>query len=106
MKEKNLEICVLLDYYGELLGENRREAVDLYYNEDLSLSEIAQHLDISRQGVRDLIKHGEKALAEYEQKLHLLKKNAAMREVVQKIIELSGDGEAKRLACGLLDKYL
>ena len=48
---KNLEISVLLDFYGEMLTEKQRDVVELYYNEDLSLSEIAAHSQITRQGV-------------------------------------------------------
>ena len=71
MFEKNLEIGYLLDFYGEILSERKRDIMDLYYNDDLSLSEIAQELGISRQGVRELIKKAEEELNFYEQKLHL-----------------------------------
>lgn len=57
--EKDLSIAVLLDFYGDLLTEKQARAIDLYYNEDLSLAEIAEPLGISRQGVRDSIKRGE-----------------------------------------------
>lgn len=106
MKEKNLEICILLDYYGALLGDNRREAIDLYYNEDLSLSEIAEHMGISRQGVRDLIKHGEANLFEYEKKLFLLKKAETVKQTVTKILEISDNAQVKDLAKELLEKSL
>ncbi|MCD8181652.1 MAG: DNA-binding protein [Firmicutes bacterium] len=66
---KDLSIAILLDVYGQLLTEKQRFAVDMYYNEDLSLAEIADEIDISRQGVRDSIKQGEKHLLEYEEKL-------------------------------------
>lgn len=56
MFEKNLELGYLLDFYGELLSEHRREAMNYYYNDDMSLAEIASVLGITRQGVRDLIK--------------------------------------------------
>ena len=54
---KNLEVSFLLDFYGEMLTEKQREAVELYYFEDLSLAEIADNQGISRQGVRDALKH-------------------------------------------------
>lgn len=66
---KDLNITILLDVYGQLLTEKQRFAIDLYYNEDLSLAEIADEIDISRQGVRESIKQGEKHLLEYEEKL-------------------------------------
>lgn len=69
--EKDLSIAVLLDFYGELLTEKQVQALDLYYNEDMSLAEIAEPLGISRQGVRDSIKRGEKQLREFENTLGL-----------------------------------
>ena len=69
--EKNLQISVLLDVYGGLLTEMQKNSLDLYYNEDLSLSEIAEHENISRQGVRDSIKRGEAELIRLEQALGL-----------------------------------
>lgn len=72
--EKNLQISVLLDVYGGLLTEMQKNSLDLYYNEDLSLSEIAEHENISRQGVRDSIKRGEAELIRLEQALGLYEK--------------------------------
>lgn len=67
--QKNLKISVLLDFYADMLTEKQREAVELYYNEDLSLSEIAEHTGITRQGVRDSIKRAESILLELEDRL-------------------------------------
>ena len=67
--DKKIEISMLWQIYGELLTEKQREYIDYYYNEDLSLAEIAQNDGITRQGVRDIIKKGEKKLFEYEEKL-------------------------------------
>ena len=64
MAEKNLDISILLDHYGEMLTEKQREVIDLYYNQDLSLAEIAEQEGISRQGVRDNIKRAEAQLLE------------------------------------------
>lgn len=85
---KDLNIIILLDVYGQLLTEKQRFAIDLYYNEDLSLAEIAEEIDISRQGVRESIKQGERHLAEYEETLGLVKRfrNISMR--LKKIEEL------------------
>ena len=74
MFEKNLNIGLLLDFYGDVLTERRRDALDFYYNNDMSLSEIAEEMSISRQGVRDLIKKAEEELLFYEEKLGLAKK--------------------------------
>ena len=72
MKSKPLEMSLLFDFYGETLTEKQRELFDLYYNEDLSLAEIAEHAGITRQGVRDSVKRAEHALHEMEQKLGLV----------------------------------
>ena len=68
---KDLTISILMDFYGNLLTEKQLDALDMYYNSDLSLSEIAEETGISRQGARDAIKRGEKQLAEFEEKLGL-----------------------------------
>ena len=71
---KNLNIGMLLDFYGELLTDKQSDAVDFYYNQDFSLSEIADEMKISRQGARDLIKRGETQLLDLEQALGLVKR--------------------------------
>ena len=71
MFTKDLSIAYLLDFYGDVLSDRKKSVLDDYYNNDLSLSEIAQELGISRQGVRELIKKAEEELNFYEQKLHL-----------------------------------
>ncbi|MBQ5810712.1 MAG: DNA-binding protein [Clostridia bacterium] len=70
--EKNYEISRLLDLYGSLLNEKQRNTLVCYYEEDLSLSEIAQNEGISRQGVSDSIRRAEAQLKSFEEKLHLL----------------------------------
>ena len=69
--EKDLKIPLLLDVYGELLTERKREMMDYYYNEDYSLAEISEVTGISRQGVRDSIKKTVAELHELEDKLHM-----------------------------------
>lgn len=71
---KDLSVTILLDVYGQLLTEKQRDAIDMYYNEDLSLAEIAGEIDISRQGVLASIKQGEKHLEEYESALGIVKR--------------------------------
>ena len=71
MFEKNLEMGYLLDFYGDVLPERRRDIMDLYYNDDLSLAEIAEQMGITRQAVRDCIKKTETELSFYEEKLGL-----------------------------------
>ena len=67
-----------MDFYGELLTQKQRDALDLYYNQDFSLAEIAQHMEISRQGVRDFIKRGEKQLEDLENALGLARRFTAI----------------------------
>ena len=89
MFEKNLEIGYLLDFYGELLSDRKRSVMDMYYNEDLSLSEIAAEIDISRQGVRDIIKKCEDELLFYEEKLGLAKKLKSVENTASELFKAS-----------------
>ena len=82
---KDLTISVLMDFYGDLLTEKQRDTLDLYYNKDYSLAEIAEDLDISRQGVRDFIKLGEKQLYEFENTLKLAERFDVITKQVQAI---------------------
>ncbi len=90
---KDLSIAMLYDFYGELLTPKQAQAIDLYYNEDLSLAEIAEPLAISRQGVRDTIKRGEKLLLSMEERLGLVNRFMNLDEKMQEIIR---DVEAMR----------
>ena len=82
---KDLNIALLLDFYGEMLTDKQRDVVELYYDEDLSLGEIAETQKITRQGVRDSIKRGESQLHELEEKLGLVKKFIKYSELLEKI---------------------
>ena len=81
MFEKNLEIGLLLDFYGTTLTERKRTVMNLYYNEDFSLAEIADEVGISRQGVRELIKKSEAELVELEEKLGLVARFVSLRRL-------------------------
>ncbi len=74
MKSQAYRMAMLFDFYGDLLTERQREFYDLYYNEDLSLAEIAENYGISRQGVRDVIVRAEAAMTEIEDKTHILRR--------------------------------
>ncbi len=89
MAEKNLELCVLYDIYGGMLTEKQREVFELYYSEDFSLAEIAEHTGTTRQGVRDSIKHAEAALTEMEEKLGAVRRARELRGTVLEIKELA-----------------
>lgn len=66
---KNLEMSYLLDFYGNVLTEKQRDMMQQYFNMDLSLSEIADNFNITRQGVRDTIKRGEGILSRLEEQI-------------------------------------
>lgn len=88
---KNLEISFLLDFYGDMLTDKQRDVVELYYNEDLSLAEIASHSGITRQGVRDSIKRAESQLLEYESRLKLAQRFRGIRDSLDQIVILAQD---------------
>lgn len=79
------EISLLYDFYGQLLTRRQQDVMRLYHEENLSLSEIADEFSISRQGVHDSLRSGEKALKEYEKKLGLLERFRKSREAVDRI---------------------
>lgn len=74
MKNQTFRMTMLFDFYGELLTERQKEFYQLYYDEDLSLSEIAENYGISRQGVRDVIVRAEAYMTEIEDKTGLVKR--------------------------------
>ena len=74
MKNQTYRMTMLFDFYGELLTDRQKEFFDLYYNEDLSLSEIAENEGISRQGVRDVIVRAKAAMQEIEDKTGLIRR--------------------------------
>jgi len=88
---KDLGISVLLDFYGDMLTEKQKDVVELYYNEDLSLAEIAEHSGITRQGVRDSIKRAEAQLKEYEERLGLAQRFHTMGEGLDEIRRLANE---------------
>ena len=87
--EKFVEQTLLYDFYGELLTERQQQVYESVVLEDYSLSEVAEDLGISRQGVHDMIKRCNHTLEEYEARLHLVEKFLCIRKQVQKIKELA-----------------
>lgn len=79
MKNQTYRMTMLYDFYGELLTDRQKEFFDLYYNEDLSLSEIAENSGISRQGVRDVIVRAEGIMQEIEDKTGLIRRFTQMK---------------------------
>lgn len=92
--EKNLGMGLLLDFYGDLLPKKRRTVMDYYYNDDLSLAEIADEIGISRQGVREQIKKTEEELAFYEEKLGLAARFSEMEIHITRALALCRDCQA------------
>ena len=96
MKNQAYRMAMLYDFYGDLLTDRQKEFYDLYYNEDLSLAEIAENYGITRQGVRDVIVRGEAYLEEIEEKTGLIRRFHTMQgqlgelsECARKLTELN-----------------
>lgn len=85
--KKKVKISMLCEYYGSLLTKKQYTFLNDYYNNDLSLSEIADNNQITRQAVRDIIKKGEKKLFEYEEKLLFMKKTLTQEQKIQSVLE-------------------
>jgi len=86
MIDETLRNTMLFDFFGDLLTGKQQEYYDLYHNEDLSLSEIAESAGISKQGVHDIIRRAEKTLIEIEQKTGLIKKWLEARAELERVI--------------------
>ncbi len=84
---KDLTMSLLLDFYGEVLSDPQREAMDCFYNGDLSLSEIAEIAGITRQGVRDRIVKGEQIVSDLEAKLGLARRFGNVTKTVRYIVD-------------------
>ena len=85
---KSYEDSLLLDFYGNLLTDKMRATLDMYLNDDLSLAEIAEEEEISRQGVHDKVKRALAQLKDYEDKLGLVKRFLEQKESVSEAIAL------------------
>ena len=83
--EKSIRVNKLIDFYGDLLTPHQKEILSLYYQMDLSLSEISEQLDISRNGVYDALKKGVNILEKYEEKLHLISKDEELEDYFFKL---------------------
>lgn len=101
---KDMKFVVLLDYYGSLLTDKQKNAMELYYYDDLSLSEIAEHTHTTRQGVHDNIRRAEICLTDLENKLgfieNIKKLNTILTEIdsnSKKIVSLSKDENSQEI---------
>ena len=94
MKNQAYRMTLLFDFYGEMLTDRQKEFYDLYYNEDLSLTEIAENYNMSRQGVRDAIVRAEAVLNELEEKTGLIKRFQEQTKDLQALQELADAARA------------
>lgn len=94
--EKIVQKGEFLDIYGKLLTKKQRECLELYYDENLTLAEIAEHFNISRQAVHDAMRHGEEQLYTYEKELNIVTKRKERQNNVEKLkILLSGKTDSR-----------
>ncbi len=104
-----LEMTLLFDYYGDLLTPRQRQCLDLRYNQDLSLGEVAQELGISRQGVYDTLNRAEALLRKMEEKTGCVRRDRRMRGASERIFHAASalharpEPEIVRLAQQILD---
>ena len=89
--EEKVRISILLELYGKLLTEKQYEFMDYYYNQDLSLSEIGDNNDITRQAVRTILLKSKKKLEEYESKLKFMKKEEKIKKYIEELEETNVD---------------
>ncbi len=89
MVQKDLGVSYLLDFYGDALTQKQREVMEQYYNDDLSLAEIAANFGITRQGVRDCIKRGENVMRELEEQIGVAKRYTKMQESLDSLEKLA-----------------
>ncbi|NLM51357.1 MAG: YlxM family DNA-binding protein [Firmicutes bacterium] len=110
MLEDTTRINLLYDFYGNLLTAKQRECLELYYQDDLSLGEIADNSDISRQGVHDIIKRAVRSLEKAEQKLGLVARFITQERYLQRLKEILSQPEIsekeRREALMIVEKLL
>ena len=103
--EKFVERTLLYDFYGELLTKRQQQIYESVVLEDYSLSEVAEELNISRQGVHDMIRRCDKALEGYEEKLHLVEKFLSIKEKVAQIHKLAeGQQDIEQICSEILEE--
>ena len=89
--EEKVRISILLELYGKLLTEKQYEFMDYYYNQDLSLSEIGDNNEITRQAVRTILLKSKKKLEEYESKLKFMQKEEKIKKYIEELEETNTD---------------
>ena len=89
MFEKNMRLAYLFDFYIDMFDEHSQQIMSAYYEDDLSLAEIAENIGISRQGVRHVIKKCEEQLIDLESRLSLVKKHEATENAIEELVKVS-----------------
>ena len=94
--EEKIEISILLNLYGNLLTDTQKNYMDLYYNQDYSLSEIGDNENITRQAVRTILVKSKRKLYEYEQKLKFMEKEKNIKILIEKIYNSKSNSEKQK----------
>jgi predicted DNA-binding protein YlxM (UPF0122 family) len=100
--DKNIQVSMLLEMYGKLLTDKQVDVIDLYYNQNLSLSEIAEELNITRQGVRKSLVDGEKKLLDIEEKLGFMAQKERREKIINDIYQKTFDKSLRKKLLNLL----
>jgi len=103
----SVKVCMLLDFYGQLLTDRTREILELRFQEDMSLAEISEERGISRQAVHDAIHRGVTSLAEYEEKLKLVERFTLQKKTINSAfaaLEEHNEARAKELLATLVEE--
>ena len=96
--QRNRELeCLMLDYYGDLLTRHQRDILDEYFNEDLSMNEIAENYSVSKSAIQDLIKRSLNQLYDYEKNLKMIEKDHKLNDIMNEMKQEEND---------LLNKYV
>lgn len=102
--EEKIEISILLSLYGNLLTETQKKYMELYYNEDFSLSEIGDNENITRQAVRTILVKSKKKLQEYEKKLKFMQKEDKINKLLQDLQKTKLDEKQEKIIKKIEDK--
>ncbi len=94
--DKILQNTLLFDYYGSLLTDKQYETFEMYFSEDLTLQEIANIQNTSKQAVSDLLKRTHKNLVDIEEKLKLVQKHETIREKFDELFEIIEKSELEK----------
>lgn len=104
MAVKELKYAALFDCYAKLLSPKQRDAAEYYYCDDLSLAEIAEHMGITRQGVRDQIRHAQEIMDQAESSLHILEKETRLRGILGDIAKAAQTPDAAQAIGALCER--